>query len=167
MRTIRYDGGVRSALLILLLGGCGDGDSASCRLDPLARADVSQQTAVDCGSFSLDADGGFADATMKAAHDCVLDAVSRSQAFTLFYDVWDAYRHLRGGFSGSVDGSGKLHTKSYAYVGDSKGGSFDPRPILTAESCGTVAATPSCTPVAGIPCLSCVNPGTATTLCRF
>ena len=99
--------------LLLLLAGCASGDSASCRVDSFARADLAEQSPVDCGSFSLDADGGFADAAMQAAHDCVLDAVARSQAFTLFFDVGDAHRHLRGGFTGSVNAAGRrrLHLR--------------------------------------------------------
>ena len=155
---------MRRALVLFALG-CDQGDPASCRVDSFARAELANQSPTDCGSFSLDSDGGFSDGSMQAAHDCVLDAVARSHAFTLFYDVWDAYRHLRGGFTGSLEG-GKLHTKAYAYVGDRLGGSFDPRPVLTEQSCHTIEAS-GCTPSAGRPCLHCADPGQPATLCRY
>ena len=61
-----------------------------------------------------------------------------------------------------------LQEKAYAYVGDSLGGSYDPRPVLTVRSCGAVEATAGgCMPSAGTPCLGCADPGTPTTLCRF
>ena len=120
------------------------------------------EDAVACGSFSLDADGGFSDESMARAHDCVLDAVARKVPFTLFYDVWDQFRHVRGGFTGSAD----TGDKAYAYVGDSLGGSFDPRPVLTVQSCGSITAS-GCVPIAGKPCLTCAHPGTPTTLCRY
>jgi hypothetical protein len=153
------------ALLLLALWGCPEGDPASCRLDPIARADVRNQAAVDCGAFSLDGDGGFNDVAMREAHACVLAAVTAAQPFTLFYDVWDRYRHVRGGFTGAVEG-GKYQTRSYAYVGDSLGGSLDPRPVLTVQACLTIEDS-GCAPTAGIPCLRCVDPSRAATLCRY
>jgi hypothetical protein len=152
-------------LLLLVLSACAEGDPASCRLDSFALAALKGQSPQSCGAFSLAADGGFSDADMQAAHDCVLEHVMRAEPFTLFYDVWDPYRHLRGGFTGSLE-SGKYETRAYAYVGDSAGGSLDPRPVLTAQSCVTIAAG-GCTPAAGMPCLGCSGAGRADTLCRF
>ena len=152
-------------LLLVVLSGCAGGDAASCRLDSFALAALKGQSAQSCGAFSLEADGGFSDADMQAAHDCVLAHVMSAEPFTLFYDVWDPYRHLRGGFTGSVE-SGKYETRAYAYVGDSLGGSLDPRPVLTVQSCVTVEPS-SCTPAAGMPCLGCAGAGRADTLCRY
>lgn len=159
---------MRRVLFLLALGSCTQGDPAACRLDAFAEAALQGQTPTDCGSFSLEADGGFSDSSMQAAHDCVLDAVAHAHAFTLFYDVWDAYRHLRAGFTGSVDAAGVFRTRAYAYAGDSLGGSYDPRPELTVRTCGSVDATAGgCAPSAGIPCLGCANPEAPATLCRF
>jgi hypothetical protein len=159
---------VRRALLLISLASCGQGDPASCRLDPFAEADLKDQTPTDCGAFTLDANGGFSAASMQAAHGCVLDAIAHAHAFNLFYDVGDPSRHLRAGFTGSVDASGTLHEKAYAYVGDSLNGSGDSRPVLTVETCGSIEATAAgCMPMAGIPCLGCANPGPLVTLCRF
>jgi hypothetical protein len=159
---------VRRALLVIALASCGQGDPATCRLDPYAEAGLRGQTPTDCGAFTLDPAGGFSDTSMQAAHDCVLDAIAHAHAFTLFYDVGDPNQHLRAGFTASLDASGTLHEKSYAYVGDSLHGSGDPRPVLTVQTCGSIEATAGgCVPMAGIPCLGCENRGPLVTLCRF
>jgi hypothetical protein len=145
--------------------GCGAGDASSCRIDTLAASVENGQTPEVCGAFSLDADAGFDDASMMAAHDCVLQAVAAGRAFTLFYDVYDAKQHLRGAFTGAVS-SGKLQLAAWAYVGDREGGSGDSRPQVTEESCGSVVDA-GCTPQAGKPCLSCQSAGAPRTLCSF
>jgi hypothetical protein len=162
-----YDGAVRIALCVLALAGCTKGDPDRCRIDVYAAGDEEGQSATDCGSFTLNSDGGYDDASMQQAHDCVLDAVARGHAFQLLFDVWDVYRHVRGGFTGSLDAQGKLQTRAYAYVGDTLGGSFDPRPAVTMESCKSVVDDVGCTPAAGKPCLTCQTPGAAATLCYF
>ena len=164
-----YDGGVRIGLWLgfLALAGCTKGEPGSCRIDTYAAGDEQGQTPDACGSFSLDTDGGYDDASMRSAHDCVLAAVAHGRAFELLYDVWDAYRHVRGGFTGAVDAQGKLRVRAYAYVGDTLGGSFDPRPAVTVESCQSVVDDAGCTPSAGKPCLTCQAPGSAETLCYF
>jgi hypothetical protein len=154
-------------LIALLLAGCSNGDPKSCRIENYASLDVKGDSPVECGSFSLDADAGFNDAAMQGAHDCVLDAVANGKAFTLYYDVWDAYRHVRGGFTGAPQPSGKMSLRAYGYLGDSLGGSFDPRPVVTVESCKNVVDDAGCTPAAGKPCLTCQSPSSESTLCRY
>jgi len=78
----------------------------------------------------------------------------------------ELFRHVRGAFTGIVDNNGKLQVRSYAYVGDTLGGSFDPRPAVTSETCLTVADA-GCTPSAGKHCLTCKNPGPASSLCHY
>jgi hypothetical protein len=158
---------VRIFFVTISLAACTTGDPKTCRIETYADGDEKGQTNVtECGSFTLDADAGFNEQAMKDAHDCVLDAVAHAHAFTFFYDVFDPFRHLRGAFTGVVDKSGKLQIRSYAYVGDTLGGSFDPRPAVTSETCATVIDA-ACAPAAGKPCLTCKGPGAAQSLCHF
>ncbi len=156
------------ALLVLLLAcgsSCSKGEPQTCRIEAYAAADELGDTPDACGSFSLDPDGGYDDADMLAAHNCVLAAVAGQRPFTLFYDVWDPYQHIRGGFVGALD-KDILHIKAYAYVGDTLGGSFDPRPSVTVETCATIVDA-GCIPSAGKPCLTCQTPGPESVLCRY
>jgi hypothetical protein len=154
-------------IFVTMLAACTTGDPKTCRIETYANGDEKGQSNVaECGSFSLDADAGYDDQSMKDAHDCVLNAVASSRAFTFFYDVFDPYRHVRGAFTGVVGSNGKLQVRSYAYVGDTLGGSFDPRPAVTSETCATVVDA-GCTPAAGKPCLTCKNPGPASSLCYY
>jgi hypothetical protein len=150
---------------VLLAAGCTTGDASSCRIDKFAASVENAQTPDDCGTFSLDVDAGFDDASMQAAHDCVLAAVAAGRAFTLYYDVLDPKQHVRGGFTGAVS-SGKLQLAAWAYVGDREGGAGDTRPQVTEESCSSIVDA-GCTPQAGKPCLTCQSPGAARTLCSF
>jgi hypothetical protein len=155
-----------------LLLGCGD-QSKTCRIETFAQNDVAGQQAtdagegpIDCGDFTLDADAGFTDFAMAGAVYCVNEAIAANRAFRLVYDVWDPYKHLRAGYTGAMHG-GTLRVHEYAYVGDTLGGSFDPRPSVTQVTCKTLTVTPSCTVAAGKPCLTCATPTNSTSLCHF
>jgi hypothetical protein len=147
--------------------GCTVGDTSLCRIERYAAVDLDDQTPVACGSLSLDVDGGFNDAAMRAARECVLDAVAGKLPFTLFYDDADFTRHVRGGFTGAADDNGVMRLRSYAYVGDSQGAAGDAHPVVTSQTCKSVVAASNCTPTAGRPCLTCMGPGTPSTLCRY
>ena len=154
-------------IFVAALAACTTGDPKTCRIETYANNDEKGQSNVaECGSFSLDVDAGYNDQAMKDGHDCVLAAVAQTRPFTFFYDVFDPFRHVRGAFTGVVDEKGKLQIRSYAYVGDTLGGSFDPRPAVTTQSCATVVDA-MCTPSAGKPCLTCKMPGPSSELCHY
>ena len=149
-----------------MLAGCTVGDTSLCRIERYALVELDDQTPVAFGSFTLDVDAGFNDAAMRAAQQCVLDAIAGKLPFTLFYDVSDPVRHVRGGFIGANDDSGVLRLRSYAYVGDSQGAAGDAHPVVTTQTCRAVTATSNCSPGSGRPCLVCSMAGTPSTLCR-
>jgi hypothetical protein len=159
----------RLILLLLCAAGCSP-SSAACRVDTYVASDeLGQANVNDCGQFTL-YDATYTDEAMAAAQACVLRAVGPTPSpFTLVYDVYDQahqVQHLRGGYTGALSG-GKLRLGVYGFVGDTLGGSLDPRPEVTRGSCQSLTARTNCTPAIGQPCLDCGEPGPTEILCSF
>jgi hypothetical protein len=156
-------------LLLCVAGGCSPSSSA-CRVDTYVASDELGQAHVrDCGQFVLQPspDPAYTDEAMAAAQTCVLGALGPTPSpFELTFDVRDRIQHLRAGLSGAMS-DGKLRLHAYAFVGDTLGGSYDPRPAVTGHSCESLAAAIDCTPAVGRPCLACQNPGPSEILCSF
>jgi hypothetical protein len=155
-------------LVLFAFGAAGcSPPSTACRVDTYVASDGLGQTGViDCGQFAL-YDSAYTDQAMANAQACVLAALSPTPSpFKLVYDAYDPYQHLRAAFTGSVNGS-KLRLRAYAFVGDTLGGSGDPRPAVTAHVCTSLAAKADCTPAISRPCLTCQEPGPSEILCSF
>ena len=72
-------------IFVATLLACTTGDPKTCRIETYANSDEKGQSNVtECGSFSLDADAGYNDQSMKAGHDCVLAAVAQTKPFGRF-----------------------------------------------------------------------------------
>jgi len=146
---------IRSGMLrfaVLLLAGCATQAQPSCDPEVQIANDLAALDAgavVDCGrALDVAVDGGITPA-MKAGHECVVMAFSKSQPFRFLWA--DPKSGVVSGISAVPQGK-RLVVKWYTTGPPGKG-------QLSVQTCTDgVQASPSCTPSGGVPCLQCLTP---------
>ncbi|MEO6950558.1 MAG: hypothetical protein ABI321_02000 [Polyangia bacterium] len=150
----------------LVLAACSPPASiTACSVDKLASADVSLVNYADCGTFDRGSPN-YTNEAMTAAQLCVLNAVSRSQAFYLAYDATPdgSNTELRGAYSGVPNAAGDTLTiQSYAGRGTVGASSLK---LVSERSCVTLTAADLCSPAVGVPCLTCTSNDAGSIQCR-